>query len=129
MELLEALKSAKKHLATTDNCKGKTDFVCHAVTHAFIEKYGNFLLGSPYRRTQEQIELKEKLEALQKEVEKRLYRLQLHYGIDTIPVFTRTCAKAVLGLDSAYGAKPSEVQKARHIWLDSMIEELENGTA
>ena len=122
MNLLEALKAAKKHLAT-DNCKGKTDYVCHAVTHAFIEKYGNFLLDSPDRRTQEQIDLNEKLEALQKEVVERLYRLQRHYGIGTIPVFTKSCAKAVLGLDSA---NPSEVQKARHVWLDSMIEELED---
>lgn len=129
MELLEALKAAKEHLATPNDRKGKTNYVCHAVGWAFVEKYGNFLYIPDSEKTQEQQALNEKLEAVQAEVVQRLYRLQRRYGIDTLQVFTRHCAKAVLDLRHCATPSQAEVQKARHIWLDSMIKELEDGTA
>lgn len=126
MELLEALKAAKKHLANTNNRIGKTNYVCHAVGWAFVEKYGNFLYIPDSEKTQEQQAFNEKLEAVQAEVVERLFDLQRRYGIDTLQVFTRHCAKAVLGLNQYCEATQAEVQKARHIWLDSMIKELED---
>lgn len=128
MELLEALKAAKKHLATTNNRIGKTNYVCLAVGRAFIEKYGNFVEIPPRSRTKEQKALDEKLEAVQAEVVERLFDLQRRYGINTLQVFTKDCAKAVLGLRKYHEVIQAEVQKARHIWLDSLIQELENGT-
>lgn len=128
MELLEALKAAKKHLATTNNRIGKTNYVCLAVGRAFIEKYGNFVEIPDSEKTQDQTAFNEKLEAAQSEVVQRLYKLQLSYSDETYPVFTKDCAKAVLGLHKYYEVIQAEVQKARHIWLDSLIQELENGT-
>lgn len=128
MELLEALKAAKKHLATTNNRIGKTNYVCLAVGRAFIEKYGNFVEIPPRSRTKEQKALDEKLEAVQAEVVERLFDLQRRYGINTLQVFTKDCAKAVLGLHKYHEVIQAEVQKARHIWLDSLIKELEDGT-
>ena len=129
MELLEALKAAKKHLATPNDRKGKTNYVCHAVGWAFVEKYGNFLEIPDREKTQDQIAFNEKLETVQAEVVQRLYRLQLSYSDETYQVFTKDCAKEVLGLHKYYEVIQEEVQKARHIWLDAMIKELEDGTA
>ncbi len=129
MELLEALKAAKKHLAAPNDGNEKTNYVCHAVGRAFVEKYGNFLEVPPRSRTKEQQALNEKLEAVRSEVEERLFDLQRSYGIDTLQVFTNDCAKAVLGLHKYHEVPQEKVQKARHIWLDAMIKEIEDASA
>ena len=126
MNSLEALKAAKKYLATANDSQGKTNYVCHAVGRAFVEKYGNFLEIPGREKTQEQTAFNEKLEAVREKVVERLFRLQSGYGIDTLEVFTNGCARAVLGLPQHQEVTREEVQFARHIWLDSMIKELEN---
>ena len=114
MELLELLKAAKKHLATEfveEGEGGISKYVCFAVGEACRAEYGgNWLDSRPAREY-----VQNKLESLQASLEVE----------DNVCFNVELAAKY---LKSIGAAKNGDVlQQARHLWLDSLIKELENG--
>lgn len=118
MELLEALKACRPFLATADDIS-KSGPICYALTDAFIAKYGDVVLH--YEQ--------DKLRAAHKFISRKLRELSERVGLGSARMyFSNGCAAFVLGVE-VREVGFSERQTARHLWLDSLIKELENGTA
>lgn len=120
MNILECLKAAKKHLATEtvpENWDGKTKYVCFAVAEAYKEAY----------KEQHDTPWEDSAEA-RRYVQDKLHDLQCKFGIIYLVTFSEDLATAYL---KSLGVKRERwsLQQARHLWLDSLIKELENGTA
>lgn len=115
MQLTNLLKSAKKYLATEfveEGAGGISKYVCFAVGEACRAEYGgNWLDSRPAREY-----VQNKLESLQESLE-----------VEDSACFNVELAAKYL--KSIGAAKSGDVlQQARHLWLDSLIQELENGT-
>ena len=113
MQLIEALKAAKKHLATEfveEGEGGISKYVCFAVGEAFRAEYGgNWLDSRPAR----------------KYVQDKLLWLQETLQDEDDACFNAKLAEKYLkfmGTDK----NGDVLQQARHLWLDSLIKELEN---
>lgn len=114
MELLEALKAAKAFLNVVEkDPKYKTDYICFAIWDAFIAKYG---LDMVYTDS----EIASQLLKAKDFTVKRLWKLQTEHDLPRSDSFSHRLAISYLGKESA------DTQVARHAWLDSLIEELEN---
>lgn len=118
MNILEHLKAAKQLLAT-DMLEDKTFCICFAVTDANTAKYGVPTINHPRRKD---------LEEAHDFIEARLKALSELVGTRRYTFFGYEHAAYVLGIPLGE-VDPDKRQTARHLWLDSLIEELEDGTA
>ena len=125
MELIDILKGAKgflSHGAPRDDwarqdASGKAWCICYAITDYLVQVYGvdAVIYG-------EKVALRYKAH---RHIESKLQELvEAPY-----PYFQEAHARAVLG-DEYYASSYDYVQEqlARHIWLDSLIQELECST-
>ena len=114
MELLEALKAAKAFLNVVENDPAyKTNYVCFAIYDAFAAKYGSERLHIKY-------ESGVQLRKARGFVAERLWELQAEHGLLSTDSFDNELADKYLGEETA------DLQVARHKWLDSLIQELED---
>ena len=114
MELLEALKAAKAFLNVVENDPAyKTNYVCFAIYDAFAAKYGAEKLYTEY-------EIAMQLRKAKPFVVERLWELQAEHGLLSTDSFDKYLAIRYLGQEVA------DTQVARHKWLDSLIQELED---
>ena len=120
MELLEALKAAKAFLNVVDHDPDyKTDYICFAIHDAFVAKYG---VGRIYSDSKTYSESKTglQLRKAREFIGKRLWELQAVHRLPFTDSFSHELAVRYLGEEKA------DLQVARHLWLDSLIKELED---
>lgn len=112
MSILETLKGAKNFLNTGKD-REKTPCICYAITDYVASVYGR---GQVYAQGSEAYLMRE---AAQSYV---MYKLQ-----DLTPecVFDSRATSTVLGIPQ-HRLVDEYFQLARHLWLDSLIKELEN---
>lgn len=115
MNILETLKGAKPFLQTYRKERTLVPNICYAITDYVISVYGkcnSFLPGhEAYKlRTDAQSHV--------------MYKLQ---DLTTERFFGSVAAAKVLGKHHS-SITFGDAQEARHLWLDSLIQELENGT-
>lgn len=115
MNILEHLKAAKQLLAT-DMLDDKLFYICFAVTDANTAKYGVPTINHPRRKD---------LEEAHDFIEARLKALSEPAGTDRYVFFGDAHAAYVLGIPLEE-VDSDKRQSARHLWLDSLIKELEN---
>lgn len=109
MTVLEILKGAKKHLATSKASQGKKYHICFAINTFVLSCEAEGLYENRH-------EAKRLVEAGMSKLAPRLSTLY----------FSRSHAKIVLGLGSGYGKVTiDQIQEARHKFLDQLIAELE----
>ncbi len=114
MHLLEALKAAKAFLNVVENDPVyKTDYICFALYDAFAAKYGAEKL---HKACETGLQLRKAREF----IGKRLWELQAVHCLTFTDRFSDKLAVRYLGEEKA------DLQVARHKWLDSLIQELED---
>lgn len=119
MELLESLKACRQFLATADDIQSKSGPICYALTDAFVAKYGEGVLHYEHEQA-------DKLQASHKFISGKLHELSEKAGLGSVRMyFNNGCAAFVLGIEKLEVGF-SERQTARHLWLDSLIKELED---
>ena len=118
MNTLEHLKAAKQLLATNmlDN---KPFCICFAVMDANTAKYGVPPIRNPRRK---------ELDDTYSFIEVKLKALSYLVGTRRYTFFGHEHAAYVLGIPLGE-VDPDKRQTARHLWLDSLIKELEDGAA
>ena len=122
MNTLESLKACRQFLATADDSQSKSGPICYALTDAFVAKYGE---GVRYYEHEQS----DKLQACHKFIRRKLQRLSEKVGLGSVRVyFNNGGAAFVLGIEKLEVGF-SERQTARHLWLDSLIKELESELA
>lgn len=116
MNLLESLKAAKAFLNVVEKDPDyKTDYICFALYDAFAAKYGLEMVYTDR-------EIASQLLKARDFVVKRLWELQTEHGRLSTDSFSYRLAVEYLG---NLGVCP-DTQVARHLWLDSLIKELED---
>lgn len=110
MTVLEILKGAKWHLATSVNSQGKDLHICFAIN--------TFVLSCEITEG-----LYENCQEAKRLVEAGMSKLAPRFST---MYFSSNHAKTVLGLGSDYGKVTiDQIQEARHKFLDQLIAELE----
>lgn len=110
MTVLEILKGAKQHLATSTDPQYKDYYICFAIN--------TFVLSCEHKEGLYENWQEAKL-LVEAEMRKLAPRFSTMY-------FSSNHAKIVLGLGSDYGKVTiDQIQEARHKFLDQLIAELE----
>lgn len=116
MNLLESLKAAKAFLNVVEKDPDyKTDYICFAIYDAFAAKYGLEMLYTDR-------EIASQMRKAKDFIVKRLCELQTEHGLPSTASFSYRLA---VGYLVKFGVCP-DTQVARHLWLDSLIKELED---
>lgn len=115
MNILETLKRSKPFLQTGRKEKNLVPNICYAITDYVSSFYGN---GNSFLPGHEAYKLRADAQS------HVMYKLQ---DLTTECFFDSVAAAKVLGKHHS-SITFGDIQKARHLWLDSLIKELENGT-